>query len=154
MQFQSVPHLTFLRMHAGADVPIMCSLAYAPPEVVQRIQDGEHKIKADKSADLWALGVIAFELLTGTRVFSPDSTCEEQAVSMLCGLEPLPWEEGAVGSEESLRMLKGLRGMVLRCLDRDPNARPTADGVQRLLTDLFEASAGISQFDAVAQPAI
>lgn len=132
----------------------MCSLAYAPPEVVQRIQDGERKVTADKSADMWALGVIAFELLTGTRIFSPSSTSKDQAVRMLCGLEPLPWEDGAEGNEDKLRMLKGLRAPVMRCLDRDPEARPTANGVQKLLGDLFEVSAGVSQFDEVAQPAI
>lgn len=141
-------------MHAGSDVPIMCSLAYASPEVVQRIQDGEHKIVADKSTDMWALGVIAFELLTKTRIFDQFSTSKEQATGQLCGLEPLPWEEGAEGSEEKLRMLKGLRTAVLKCLDRDPQSRPTADGVHGLLSDLFEVSAGISQFDVVAQPAI
>jgi serine/threonine protein kinase len=131
----------------------MCSLAYSPPEVVHLVQNGDSKMTAEKAVDMWALGVIAFELLTKTRVF-PSSTSQDQAMRILCGLEPLPWEEGAEGAEEKLQMLKGLKNPVLKCLARDPEARPTADGVQRLLGDLFEVSAGISQFEVVAQPAI
>ncbi|NJR43899.1 MAG: hypothetical protein HC767_15805 [Akkermansiaceae bacterium] len=141
-------------MLAGTEVPITCSLAYAPPEVVHLIQDGEQKMVADKSTDMWALGVIAFEMLTKSRVFSTATSSPEQAMRQLCGLDPLPWEDGAEGAEEKLQMLKGLRPAVLRCLARDPKARPTASGVQRLLGDVFEVSAGISQFDVVAQPAI
>lgn len=132
----------------------MCNLAYAPPEVVHLVQDGEQKIVAERSADIWALGVIAFELLTQSRLFDPYLISKEQAMYQLCGFEPLPWEEGAEGAEEKLQMLKGLKTAVLKCLNRDPKARPHASGVQALLSDLFEVSAGLSQFESAAQPAI
>lgn len=39
------------------------------------------------ASDMWGLGLIAFELLTGKRVF-PDDLPDEQVLAMLVGYDP------------------------------------------------------------------
>jgi serine/threonine protein kinase len=43
---------------------------YAPPEVLNASLKGKKFMTVDSAVDAWALGVIAFELLTGTQAFS------------------------------------------------------------------------------------
>jgi serine/threonine protein kinase len=45
------------------------SLQYAAPELIIAAGKGANGIEADGAVDVWALGVIAFELLTGTLGF-------------------------------------------------------------------------------------
>lgn len=44
------------------------TLAYAAPEVVEALEGGR-KVVASAAQDMWALGVIAFEMLTGSSAF-------------------------------------------------------------------------------------
>lgn len=45
------------------------SLKYAPPEIVALYVAKDSRMTADQAADVWAIGNIFFELLTGERVF-------------------------------------------------------------------------------------
>ena len=54
---------------SGQAVPPAYTLSYAPPEVLVAAEAGHGGIVADASQDVWALGVVAFELLTGTKAF-------------------------------------------------------------------------------------
>jgi serine/threonine-protein kinase len=69
----------------------------------------------DPRSDVWSLGVILFELLTGATPFASDNT-----LSVLAGVvadEPPPIR--AVRDDVSL----GLEQVILRCLDKRPSAR-------------------------------
>jgi serine/threonine-protein kinase len=84
-------------------------LAYMAPEQAR----GE---AADARADLFALGVVLWELLTGTRLFARDT---EAATLDLLLRGPVPsapsaWNEG---------IPPALDALVLRCLERDPERR-------------------------------
>lgn len=54
-----------LAARTGDSARAAFTLPYAPPEAVALHAEGEAAAVADPAADAWALGVIAFELLTG-----------------------------------------------------------------------------------------
>lgn len=47
---------------------------------------------ADPAIDMWAVGAIAFEILTGQAYFSRQAYSDSDIISMLLGFEPLPSE--------------------------------------------------------------
>ena len=49
------------------------SMAYDAPEIVQAKHAGKRMIMADRTVDVWALGIMAFEMLTKTQVFDRNS---------------------------------------------------------------------------------
>lgn len=53
------------------------SLQYAPPEAVRAYVDGHKTIDSSPAADIWAFGVVAFELLTARRTFPPRTPAAE-----------------------------------------------------------------------------
>ena len=72
------------------------SLARMPPEVAVARDTGERTAVADDAADVWALGLLAIELLSNLKAsaFSTLLTYHEEIMDRLCGRQPLPWEEG------------------------------------------------------------
>ena len=67
--------------------------------------------------DIWAIGVIAFELLTGERVFpvvaaESQEACDERVKAGIAGRLPLPWEPKAEGCSERLAKMRGLKRTV------------------------------------------
>ena len=97
-----------------------------------------HTTVADPATDMWALGVMAFELLTGAPVFSRFVYTKEGILAQLCGREPLPWEEGAPGQADKLTQLQVLKRAILQCLQRRPELRPTAQEVVGQWRRLFQ----------------
>jgi eukaryotic-like serine/threonine-protein kinase len=53
----------------GAPAPLCFTLAYAAPEVVRALEMGTKTIIGTTALDAWSLGVMAFELLTGSPAF-------------------------------------------------------------------------------------
>jgi serine/threonine protein kinase len=126
---------------AGALAPLpsnITSLAYTAPEVLASIgPSNPPSARASTEADMWALGVIAFELLTNERAFHPGSP--PQAIhAALAGQAPLPWEDGAEGAEQRREKLRGLRRLVMPCLARDPAQRPAAKTVLQSWHSMFD----------------
>jgi serine/threonine protein kinase len=54
----------------GEPAPISYSLRYTPPEVVRALTQKARTIVPDPAMDAWALGVMAYEVLTGAPVFN------------------------------------------------------------------------------------
>jgi hypothetical protein len=50
-------------------MPLSFSLTYAPPEALAAFDAGQQSTTVAPAGDMWSLGVIAYELLTGCRVF-------------------------------------------------------------------------------------
>lgn len=54
---------------AGVQAPLSFTLGYAAPEVAIALTAGMEVVQAEPAMDAWAIGVIAFELLTGRPAF-------------------------------------------------------------------------------------
>src|SRR4029078_6222751 len=73
----------------------------------------------DGRADLYALGCVAYYLLTGKLVFDAENTF--QMVAKHLHHQPVPpSERGAVEIPQNLEQI------VLACLSKDPNGRPSS----------------------------
>ena len=86
---------------------IMGTAAYMSPEQVR----GK---PVDKRADIWAFGVVLFEMLTGQRVFSGETVSETLAAVMMKEPE-WDWSPADLSSK--------LSNLIRRCLQKDPRQR-------------------------------
>lgn len=95
---------------------------------------------ASAALDMWSVGVVAFELLTGQRIFAPAES-EQSIRDRLMGRAPLPWED-ELRSTALISKLKGLKRSVLKCLSREPRERPTSRELLGAWNGMFEAITG------------
>ncbi len=104
---------------------IIGTAAYMAPE--------QAKGKAvDKRADIWAFGVVLYEMLTGRRAFAGDDISEVLAAVLR---HEIDWTPLPADSPPRLRRL------LERCLDRDPKTR---------LRDIGEARVELAKIEAGA----
>ncbi len=102
------------------------SVPYMSPEQVRVVKDLDHR------TDIWSLGIILFELLTGVRPFR--GTMEEVVGQIL--MAPIPPVSSLVW-----RIPSELDAIVARCLSRDREARiHDAKELSRMLSAYAEAS--------------
>lgn len=132
---------------AGDRARLAYSIHYAAPEVILAGEAGERDMVVTGALDMWSLGVIAVELLTGRRLFPPLMS-ERAARNQLAGRVPLPWEDPA-RQQENTAQLKVLRRSVLKCLHRDPAQRPTSRELLGLWNGLFESVTSGTRADYV-----
>jgi eukaryotic-like serine/threonine-protein kinase len=85
--------------------------AYMAPEIAL----GERDV--DRRADVYALGCVAYYLLTGQLVFEADT-------SMKMLLQHVQDKPVPPSSRTELRIPRELDDLVLSCLEKDPNKRP------------------------------
>ena len=141
------------RTRAGTVARLSYSLRYTPPEVVLALEAGWKTVTVDSAVDIWAIGVIAFELLTGERAFPHSgldpATAERETLDAISGRTPLPWERADAAPR--LDKLRGLKRTVLRCLERDPTRRPSAEALLLSWDHTFDNMQ--SQGTALTQPA-
>jgi serine/threonine protein kinase/tetratricopeptide (TPR) repeat protein len=102
------------------------TLPYIAPEVLR----GEH---ASASSDLYALGVVIYEMATGRRPFSGKT----DALLMAEILDRRP----APPRKLNPALPRALDELILRALSKDPSRRPTLDD----LRSEFAANAGVQQ---------
>jgi serine/threonine protein kinase len=128
------------RCFADSTASLAFSPRYAAPEVLQAFEAGEKTIHASPALDIWAIGVIAYELLTDTPVFDR-YTSREDVISQLVGRKPLPWEDPAT-KDASLRKLRMLKRSITKCLSREPKERPSAQALLDSWEKLFDTFGG------------
>ncbi len=87
----------------------------------------------DRRADIWAFGVVLYELLAGERLFAGDSIADVLAAVMTRepDLAKLPSDTP-----------RAVRTLVARCLERDPRSRLQAIGEARIVLSSPEAVSG------------
>jgi serine/threonine protein kinase len=122
---------------AGQRTDLSLTLAYSAPEVMASYESKQRTHIATAAADVWALGVIAFEMLTGEPIFPPLATHSEIS-SAAIGRSEMPWEGPRRG--ELLRKLRVFEASVLECLERDPGKRPPIESVVRGWDSLLHAT--------------
>jgi Tol biopolymer transport system component len=112
------PTITAAMTAAGV---ILGTAAYMSPEQAR----GK---RADKRTDLWAFGVILFEMLTGMRLFAGETVSDTMAAVLRAepDFDLLPSDTPA-----------GVRRLLRRCLKRDPRLRMRSAG--DAILDLEEA---------------
>ena len=53
-------------LEVGVDGEITTTITYASPEVLEAVVEGKTHLALQPSADMWAYGIIAFEVFTGS----------------------------------------------------------------------------------------
>ena len=108
-----------LSIHATQAGIILGTAAYMSPE--------QARGKAvDKRTDLWALGCVLFEMLTGTRAFPGDDATD--TIVAVVSKEP-DWQALPPS------VPSGLRKLLRRCLEKDPKRRLDSAAVIRIEID-------------------
>ena len=120
---------------------VLCPEALADPSLPLEQQP---PAAVSRAADIWAMGVIAFELLTQERVFPPEATDED--VGALRG-RGLPWEVSVAGQVARCTKLRGLRGAVLACLEREAARQPSAGALLASWEHVFDSMKTRGTFD-------
>ncbi|MCU1382752.1 MAG: pknB 22 [Acidobacteria bacterium] len=126
-----------LSMHATQAGIILGTAAYMSPE--------QARGKAvDKRADVWAFGVVLFEMLAGTRAFGAEDISLTLAFVMT--KEP---EWAALPPSTT----PALRAMLRRCLDKEPKRRLQSIGEARVQIEDLISGASADGVTGVATPA-
>jgi Tol biopolymer transport system component len=108
---------TLTAMHATRLGVILGTAAYMAPEQAKGRP-------VDKRADIWAFGVVVYEMLTGRHLFSGDD-----ASDVLAAVLRQDVELGKLPAEVPAR----IRRLLARCLERDPKRRLRDIGEARLV---------------------
>jgi eukaryotic-like serine/threonine-protein kinase len=112
------PTITTPAMMTGVGM-ILGTAAYMSPEQAR----GK---PADKRADIWAFGVVVFEMLTGQRLFTGETISDTLASVLKTGPN---WQALPVDTPAALQRL------LRRCLEKDPRRRLQAIGEARVQID-------------------
>ena len=125
--------------HATAAGLILGTAAYMAPEQARGRA-------VDRRADIWALGVVLFEMLTGTRPFGGETVSETLAAIIK---DPPSWNLFPAGLPASVRAL------TTRMLEKDPRQRLRDIGDARLaLEDLEAAGEAIASTTVSSAPKV
>ncbi|HKB06604.1 MAG TPA: protein kinase [Gemmataceae bacterium] len=122
------------------------TLPYMPPEHLQAVKDPQAAGNMDVRGDVYSLGVILYELLTGTHPFgrfpksrSARTVAEEMLARQKLGVRPL--------RERNPDVSHRLARLVEKCLSFDPAGRPqTAAAVAAELKQCYSARKRALQF--------
>ena len=113
---ENSPTLSAMATYAGF---LLGTAAYMSPEQAR----GK---KADRRADIWAFGVVLFEMLAGQRLFTGETTSDTLAAVIRA--EP-DWNELPANTPPRIREL------LQRCLKKDPRQRLQSIGDARIVME-------------------
>ena len=127
------PTLSLGATYAGV---IMGTAAYMAPEQAKGRP-------ADRRSDIWAFGIVLYEMLTGDRMFGGDSVPETLASVMK---DPITFGKLPDDTPGAIRKL------VARCLERDPRRRLQSIGEARIVLEDAIAGTTIDAPPSAAAP--
>lgn len=108
-----------------ASATVLGSPAYMAPEQIRAASD------VDQRADIWSLGVVLFELLTGRLPFA--GTSAPALLAAISADEPRRLRELCPSIPRELERI------VVRCLAREASRRPDAASLRRMLASFSSA---------------
>jgi len=117
---------TLTAAHATQLGMILGTAAYMAPEQARAKA-------ADKRADVWALGVVLFEMLTGRRLFAGEEVSDVLAAVLR---QEIDWSALPAATPP------GVRRLLERCLERDPKQRLRDVGEARIALTTVESFEG------------
>jgi Tol biopolymer transport system component/predicted Ser/Thr protein kinase len=123
------PTLTIRATQAGI---IMGTAGYMAPEQAA----GK---TVDRRADIWSFGVVLYELLTGKTLFTGETISHKLASVLKDRID-----------FDTLQVPAPIRGLLERCLDRDPRSRLRDIGEARVAIDRYMADPSASAPSAMA----
>jgi serine/threonine protein kinase len=113
------------------------SLAYSAPETLRALNDGQEMVVAHTALDMWAVGVIAYELLVGHSAFPTGEWMKWDIHAAAAGKRAYPWES-EIGTFKNIPELRALKTAVFKCLAREAGERPSSAEFLSLLNGLFD----------------
>ncbi len=119
------PTITAAMTSAGT---VLGSAAYMSPEQAKGRE-------VDRRTDIWAFGVILYEMITGRRLFEGETVSETMAAVLK---DPIDLETLPAG------VPVGIRSLLARCLERDPRRRLRDIGEARIHLDPSAATTVLS----------
>ena len=122
---------------AGESARLTYSLSYSAPEVLCALNSGAEHVVAESALDVWAVGVIAYELMIGRPAFPRPEWMKWDIHAAAHRKREYPWES-AVGKFRHIAELRALMEPVCACLARDPGGRPSAEKLLAHLNALFD----------------
>jgi Tol biopolymer transport system component len=123
-----------LSIHATEAGLILGTAAYMSPEQAR----GK---RVDRRTDIWAFGVVVFEMLTGTRAFAGEDATD--TIVAVVSREP-NWGTMPAG------ISPGIRKLLRRCLEKDPKRRLDSAAALRLEIDDAGPAAAVERPPASA----
>lgn len=96
---------------------VMGALPYLSPEMAEKPRT------AGPPTDIWSLGAMAFELLTGDKPFGKGLL----AVPRILAAQIPSLPAIAMQNSQFSDLSQAIYGVIVKCLQKDPPARPTAD---------------------------
>lgn len=117
---------------AGGEVTITHSSTaigaapYLAPEVI------DNPTMAGKPADIWALGALAYELLSGTKPFGKGL----KAIIAITSATPPPLPSWVSSKHQFRELGTDIHKIILQCLNKSPDMRPNADELVQLCEQL------------------
>lgn len=110
----------------SASATVMGALPYMAPEMIREAR------KAGKPSDIWALGAMMYELLSGQKPFGFGLT----AVPNILAATP-PQKPSFIDEKLQFKSLGNeLYALILECLNENPEVRPIADDLVQRCEDL------------------
>ena len=121
-------------------VPMEMDVLRRAPEIQAAFDQKYEASVVDEATDIWALGLMGYELLTGRPAYKQG--LQRTVRRMLVGKAPLPWEDHAGSPASSRHLADGqvadaVRAVVLSCLARDPASRPSASSFAASLEEIL-----------------